>query len=118
MRASSHTAAPLVATTSRWNTQTGTATTTNTKSGTSTTALATRLSIEPAAGAGVAATVPTSDPTESTRTALELRDGAVQVEGAEVRPQRGRDEELGVRDLPEQEIGDPHLPARPDEEVG
>jgi hypothetical protein len=36
----------------------------------------------------------------------------------EIRPQDRRDPDLGIGDLPEQKIGDPELPARPDEQVG
>ena len=36
----------------------------------------------------------------------------------EIGPEDGRDPDLRVGDLPEQEIGDPHLAARPDEQVG
>src|SRR5688572_23378890 len=118
MRASSHTAAPLTATTRRWNIHAGAATTVRTKSGTSTTVLATRLSIVAPAALEAVATVAISHSTESARAALELGDGAVQVEGAEIGPEGGGDEELGVRDLPEQEVGDARLTARPDEQVG
>src|SRR5687768_3779862 len=117
MRASSHTAAALTATTRSWNTHAGAATTVRTKSGTSTTVLATRLSIVAPAALEAVATVAISHSPEAARTALELGDGTVEVRGAEVGPERGRDEQLGIRDLPQQEVGDPHLPARPDEEV-
>src|ERR1700730_16194518 len=36
---------------------------------------------------------------------------------AEVGPERGGDPDLAVRDLPEQEVGDSHLPARADQQV-
>src|SRR5687767_306939 len=48
------------------------------------------------------------DLAEPTVPALELRDGEVQVARAEVRPELGRDQELGVGDLPQEEVRDPH----------
>ena len=42
----------------------------------------------------------------------------VQLRLAEVRPERGRHDELGVGDLPEEEVAHAHLAAGPDEEVG
>src|SRR5262249_8772062 len=37
---------------------------------------------------------------------------------AEVRPERVGDVDLGVGELPEKEVAEPHLAARPDEEIG
>src|SRR5919108_5564539 len=45
-------------------------------------------------------------------------DGLVQGFGAEVGPERIGEVELGVRELPEEEVGDALLAARADEEVG
>ena len=53
--------------------------------------------------------------------ALAAREGTAtleQVVAAKVGPERRRDPELGVRDLPEQEIADPHLARGADQEVG
>ena len=49
---------------------------------------------------------------------LEVDDGLEQVAGAEVRPQRVGHPDLGVGDLPEQEVADPHLAAGPDRRSG
>ena len=46
-----------------------------------------------------------------------LLDGGGEVGAAELRPQRGCDDELGVRNLPQEEIADAHLSAGPDQEV-
>src|SRR5215208_162097 len=49
--------------------------------------------------------------------AREGSDGSAELLGGEVRPERIRDVELGVGDLPEQEVRDPQLPAGADHEV-
>ena len=49
---------------------------------------------------------------------LICENGLEQVPLAEVGPQRVGDPDLRVRDLPEQEVADPHLAARPDQQVG
>ena len=48
---------------------------------------------------------------------LVFEDGFEQVAPAEIRPEHGRDDDLRVGDLPEEEIRHPHLAARPDEKV-
>src|SRR5262245_11495942 len=55
---------------------------------------------------------------EPTSAALVLGDRAVEIPGGEVGPENRDDEELGVRDLPEQEVREAILAARPDQEVG
>src|SRR5690606_30259621 len=45
-------------------------------------------------------------------------DGLEQLVLAEVGPQRGRDVQLGVCHLPEQEVGDAQVPAGADEQLG
>src|ERR687889_488401 len=49
--------------------------------------------------------------------AREGSDGSAELLGGEVRPERIRDVELGVGNLPEQEVRDPQLPAGADHEV-
>src|ERR671910_815883 len=49
--------------------------------------------------------------------AREGSDSSAELLGGEVRPERIRDVELGVGDLPEQEVRDPQLPAGADYEV-
>src|SRR5215210_1500788 len=49
--------------------------------------------------------------------AREGSDGSAELLGGEVRPERIRDVELGVGDLPEQEVRDPQFPAGADHEV-
>src|ERR687898_1650999 len=49
--------------------------------------------------------------------AREGSNGSAELFGGEVRPERIRDVELGVGDLPEQEVRDPQLPAGADYEV-
>src|SRR3954452_24425931 len=48
----------------------------------------------------------------------ELEQGGVECVGTEVRPQAVGEDELRVGGLPDQEVADPLLPARPDHEVG
>src|SRR5437667_10449505 len=55
---------------------------------------------------------------KSTASSLEVIDRLVEVLSPEVGPQRIRDPELGVCELPEQEIRDAQLSARPDQEIG
>src|SRR3954465_15341219 len=58
-----------------------------------------------------------SDPAAASGTGRERGDGVVELLGGEVRPERLRDIELGVGDLPQEEVRDPHLPARADHEI-
>src|SRR5262245_5701859 len=60
----------------------------------------------------------TSAPAEAAAAAGVLVDRGAQVLGAEVRPQRVDEDELGVGELPEQEIRDPQLARGPDQEIG
>ena len=48
---------------------------------------------------------------------VHLRDRAVEVPGREVGPERRQHQELRVGDLPQQEVGEPVLAARPDQKV-
>src|SRR5262249_18609252 len=59
-----------------------------------------------------------SEAPEATRAALVLGHRAVEISGGEVGPEDRQDEELGIRDLPEQEVREPVLAARPDQEIG
>src|SRR2546426_1000847 len=59
-----------------------------------------------------------SHPTEAPVAALVVGDGAIEIRGAEVGPERRRHPELGIGDLPQQEVRDAHLAARADEQVG
>ena len=47
----------------------------------------------------------------------ELDQRLVQIRGTEVGPERGRKEDLRVRGLPDQEVGEPFVTARPDDDV-
>src|SRR5690242_21714011 len=49
--------------------------------------------------------------------AVEVGDGGGQVVAVEVRPQPGREEELGVRALPQEEIAEPLLTAGADQQI-
>src|SRR6266508_4003796 len=120
-RSSSHSAVALAMTTSVLNIQPGALITMSRKTGNSTSALAIRFTSADLRGApsarlaaGVAAT---SHPTEAAGPPLKIGDGAVQVAGAEIRPQGRRHPQLGVRDLPQQEVRDAHLAAGPDEQI-
>src|SRR6185369_1154894 len=55
---------------------------------------------------------------ESPLAALKMRDGVQELALPEIRPERVGHVDLGVSDLPQQEIADAHLPARPDEQIG
>src|SRR5512147_170933 len=57
-------------------------------------------------------------PAEAPASMLEVMDRLVEVLAAEIGPERVGDPELGVRRLPEEEVRDAELPARPDEEIG
>src|SRR5581483_2820347 len=46
------------------------------------------------------------------------RERVAQLAGPELRPQRVDEDELGVRELPEQEVRDSELAGRPDQQVG
>src|SRR5260370_34035559 len=74
--------------------------------GSSTSALSRRLSMPDPRGAPSAtvAGVDTSLPTEAPVAALVIGDGPIEVRGPEVRPQRRRHPELGVGDLPQEEV--------------
>src|SRR5215470_11791721 len=119
-RTSSHSAPTLATTTSPLNIQLGALTTMSRNAGNNTSALARRFSTPDFRGASSAtvAGIATSHPTEASVAALIVGDGAIEIGGAEVRPERRRHPELGVRDLPQQEVRDPHLTARADQQVG
>src|SRR5688572_21618454 len=122
IRTSSQRPAAEATTTSALNRAAGALRTMSRKIGSSTAALARRFSIAGPPGASkarpAAAAVAISHPTEATASLLEVRDRPVEVDGAEVRPQHRRHPQLRVGDLPQQEVGDPHLAAGPDQEVG
>src|SRR5438094_552262 len=78
-----------------------------------------RRPTEPVAPSNVIRFMPLSlDPAEPARPPLELGDRAVEVDGAEVRPESRCDPQLGVGDLPQEKVRHAHLAARPDQEVG
>src|SRR5512145_1553010 len=122
MRASSTHARALAATTSTWNIQAGAPTVNQTNAGIRTTALAIRRQ---AAGTPARSRTITSSASSSltsylpepARAALKLGHRAIEVAGAEVGPHDGREHQLGVGDLPQEKIRDPHLAARADQEV-
>src|SRR3990172_1326237 len=91
-------------------------------SGIAQTANATRLVSSDAArvSRAVAGAAVTSDrdAPETAVAVLVVEDGLVELAPAEVGPEHRRHEELGVRELPEEEIGDPLLAGGPDQEVG
>src|SRR5262245_60546863 len=123
MRPSSRQAATLAATTSSWKTHEGAPIVIHTKTGIRTTALPTRFSAGETAPASRTLTLATSVSatshlSESSRPALELGHGPIEVDRCKVRPERGRDPELRVGDLPQEEVRDPHLAARPDQKIG
>src|SRR5712691_257508 len=101
------------------NSQPGARVSSPTKRGMNTTAVATRLSaletILSRVGSITATLAAISHPTESPGPPLVVDDGAIQIARTEVRPQRRRDPELRVGDLPEQEIRHAHLAAGADE---
>src|SRR4029453_14893760 len=119
MRVSSHSAAALAITTRALKIHPGALNTMIKNTGSSTTVLATRFS---RAGLGFSrarlAAVATSHPTESAIALLKVGDRAVEVGGAEVGPQDRRDPQLGVGDLPQQEVRDAHLAAGANQEIG
>src|SRR4029453_15329480 len=87
--------------------------------GSSTTVLATRFSrAGPGYSGGGLAAGATSHPTESAIALLKVGDRAVEVGGAEVGPQDRCDPQLGVSDLPQQEVGDAHLAAGANQQIG
>src|SRR5215208_6604226 len=61
------------------------------------------------------AALPAAEPAAALRIGGE---GGAKLAGAEVGPQRVDEHELGVRELPEEEVRDPELAARPDQQVG
>src|SRR5205823_6706850 len=122
MRASSRQATALVATTSSWKTHAGANSVTDTKTGIRTTELPMRFQAgELAAARGTVTRAtsvsPTSHLSKSARPALELGHGAIKIDGPEIRPEGRRDQKLGVGDLPQEEVGDPHLAARADQQI-
>src|SRR5438105_1851315 len=109
-------------TTRALNIHPGAFTTMSRKTGSRTRALATRFSNaglqdRPRATLAVT-TISMSHAAEPSRPALEFENRFVERARGEVRPEVGGDPELGVRDLPQEEVRDPHLAARPDEEIG
>src|SRR5690606_39660899 len=62
--------------------------------------------------------LPLLHPPEAAVAVLVVADGGVEGLAAEVGPEGLRDVELGVGDLPEEEVRDAHLAAGADEEVG
>src|SRR5690348_8830000 len=119
-RTSSHSAPTLATTTSASNIQLGALTTMTRNAGNNTSALARRFSTPDFRGASSAtvAGIATSHPTEASVAALIIGNGAIEIGGTEVRPERRRHPELGVRDLPQQQIGNPHLAARSYQQIG
>src|SRR5438552_14986026 len=119
-RTSSHNAAALATTTSVLNIHPGALITIRRNTGNSTTALIRRFSSPDLRGVSSVTLVgiATSDSTEAPVAALVVGDGAVEVGGLEVGPERRRHPELGVGDLPQEEVGDTHLAAGADEQIG
>src|SRR3989442_13055377 len=76
--------------------------------------------VAPAAGVGTRIAGPSGvgDAAEATVALLVVADRLVQELAVEVGPEHGREPQLCVGRLPEQEIGDAHLPSRPDQKVG
>src|SRR5689334_23497577 len=123
MRASSRQATALAATTSNWKTHAQAPVVIHTKTGISTIELATRFQAGEIAGASGTVTratsvLATSHLSESPGPALELGEGAIEIDRPEIGPERRRDPELRVGDLPQEEVRDPHLAARADQEIG
>src|SRR4029077_5420739 len=118
MRVSSHSAAALAITTSILKIHPGALTTMSTKSGSSTRMLSRRFS---KASLGISrvrlAVVATSHSTEASIALLKIGDRPVEIGGAEIRPQDRRDPELGIGDLPQQEVRDAHLAAGADQQI-
>src|SRR5438046_3744938 len=119
-RTTSHSAAALAITTSVLNIHPGALTTMSRNTGSSTRALSRRFRMPDPRGAPNATLVgmAMSHPTEAAVAALVVGDGAIEIRGAEVGPERRRHPELGIGDLPQQEVRDAHLAARADEQVG
>src|SRR5919199_4875358 len=119
-RTSSHNAAALATTTSVLNIHPGALTTMSRNTGSSTSALSSRRSRPDFRGVSSATLVgiATSDSAEAPVAALVVGDGAIEVGRPEVGPERRRHPELGVGDLPQQEVRDPHLAAGADQQVG
>src|ERR687888_1721186 len=119
-RTSFQSAAALAMTTSVLNIQPGALTTMSRNTGKSTSALTRRFSTPDFLGvssATLVGVVATSHPAEAPIAALVVGDGAIEVGGPEVRPERGRHPQLGVGDLPQQEVRDAHLAAGPDQQI-
>src|SRR5919108_2918878 len=119
-RTSSHSAAALAMTTSVLNIHPGALITMSRNTGSSTSALISRLNRPDFRGVSSATLVgtATSDSTEAPVAALVIGDGAIEVGGTEVGPERGRHPELGVGDLPQEEVGHPHLAAGANQQIG
>src|SRR5512135_1338217 len=58
-----------------------------------------------------------SEPAVSSVSPLELNDGLEQVLTAKIGPEGGCDVNLGIGNLPEKEVADPHFAARPNQQV-
>src|SRR5262249_19212415 len=119
-RSSSRSAAALAITTSVLNIQPGALITMSRNTGSITSAVARRITSAGLRGGSRVrlAGVDTSHPAEAAAPPLVVGDGPVEMSRAEVGPEGGRHPQLGVGDLPQQEVGDPHLPARANEQVG
>src|SRR6267143_2042162 len=119
-RTSSQSAAALAMTTRLLNIQPGASTTMSRNTGSSTSALSRRFSMPEPRGAPNATLVgiATSHPTETPLAALVVGDGAVEIRRPEIGPERRRHPELGVGDLPQQEVRHAHLAARADQQIG
>src|SRR5438067_2563511 len=122
IRVSSHDARAPARTTSALNSHAGAFTTISRNAGSSTAVLSKRFSTAglpaPPTSPPAATATATSHSTEAARPPLELRDGTIEVDRPEVRPVGGRDPQLGVGDLPQQEVRDPHLTAGADQQIG
>src|SRR5262245_3114735 len=123
MRASSRQAATLAVTTRSWQTHGGANSVRQAKRAIRRTELPTRFQpgeTDPARGTVTWATSvsPTSHLSKPPRPALELRDRAVEIGRPEVGPEGGRDQELRVGDLPQEEVRDSHLAAGANQEIG
>src|SRR5919109_567547 len=119
-RTSSHNAAALATTTSVLNIHPGALITMRRNTGSSTSALISRLSRPDFRGVSSATLVgiATSDSAEAPVAALVIGDGAIEVGGTEVGPERRRHPELGIGDLPQEEVGNTHLAAGANQQIG
>src|SRR4029453_10217550 len=99
------------------NSHAGPATTIQTNRGSRTTVLSTRRPT-PAPREGGLLRVPQSDSPEPPIALLELGHRDAELARAEVRPQDRRHPQLGVGDLPQQEVGEALLATGTDQQVG